>query len=120
RRRAWVGRRAGDAGRRRAAAGVAPGVARACRPARSAAELALAHVAAGDGAGWALLEALWPRAQAHVRRVAGEGDLARPARAVLARLPVPPAGRLEPRLRGPVGLPRDGAPGDAPHGRRPR
>lgn len=118
--RAVVARRRGDDGPRRAAAAVAPGVVRAFLPAPWATELALAHVAAGDDAGWALLEALWPRAQAHVRRVAGEGDLARPARAALARLPVPPDGRLELRLLGPVELRRDGVPVDAPQWRRRR
>jgi DNA-binding SARP family transcriptional activator len=46
--------------------------------------------------------------------------LARPARAALARLPVPPTGRLHLALLGPVELHRDGVPVDVPAWRRHR
>ena len=119
--RAVVGLRAGDDGPRRAAAEIAPGLVRAFLSLPWATELALAHVAADERAGWVLLEALWPRAQAHVRRHADDdGRFARPARVALARLPVPPASRLELRLLGPVELRRDGVPVDAPEWRRRR
>ncbi|HEV7759771.1 MAG TPA: AAA family ATPase, partial [Acidimicrobiales bacterium] len=67
----------------------APGLVRAVLPLPWTAQLALAHVAAGRADGWALLEAVWPEAQAEVRRQAdrGSGPLVRPARAALARLP---------------------------------
>ena len=87
-----------------------------------ATELALARIVAGGQDGWDLLEAIWPRAQADVRRHADAADtlLARPARTALARLPVPPPGRLELRLLGPLELWRDGEPVDAPEWRRQR
>jgi DNA-binding SARP family transcriptional activator len=99
-----------------------PGVVRAHLPLPWATELALAEIAAGRGAGWDLLDALWPGAQSWVRRHAGDASapLSRPARTALARLPVPPAGRLELRLLGPVELARDGVPVDAPDWRRER
>jgi LuxR family maltose regulon positive regulatory protein len=112
----------------------APGVVRAHLPLPWATELALAQIAAGHAAGWQLLDALWPAAQPYVRRHAvraggdgptgGDGHagapLGRPARTALARLPVPPPGRLELRLLGPVELVRDGVPVDAPDWRRER
>jgi LuxR family maltose regulon positive regulatory protein len=99
-----------------------PGLVRAVLPVPWATELALAHVEAGRPGGWALLEALWPGAQGEVRRRAEDTSApqCRPARAVLARLPVPPAGRLELKLLGAVELRRDGALVDAPEWRRER
>jgi LuxR family maltose regulon positive regulatory protein len=57
-----------------------------------------------------------------VRRHAGDGEdpLRRPARTALARLPVPPPGRLELSLLGPVELRRDGELVDGPDWRRER
>jgi LuxR family transcriptional regulator, maltose regulon positive regulatory protein len=98
------------------------GVVRAHLPLPWAVELALATIAEGGHAGWDLLDALWPAAQTHVRRYAEGEDrtLSGAARAVLARLPVPPVGRLELRLLGPVELRRDGTPVDSPEWRRGR
>jgi DNA-binding SARP family transcriptional activator len=111
-----------------------PGVVRSAVPLRWITELALAHIDAGRQDGWGLLDAVWPRAQPDVRRHAdavppgpgaspgpGPGpSLGRPARTALSRLPVPPAGRLELRLLGPVSLARDGRLTDAPEWRRER
>jgi hypothetical protein len=92
-----------------------PGTVRAHLPLPWATELALGHVAAGRPEGWTVLDALWPRAQVDARRLAeGRDRVATAARTVLARLPVPPSGRLELRLLGPVELRRDGALVDAP------
>jgi LuxR family maltose regulon positive regulatory protein len=88
---------------------VGPDAVRAYLPAPWATELALAESSEASAPGWAVLDALWPGAQAHVRRHAAGGALRRQARAVLARLPVPPDGRLDLRLLGPVELRRDGA-----------
>ncbi len=100
----------------------APNVVRGLMTLPWATELALGHVAAGQRTGWSLLEALWPQAQADVRRHAHDqtSPLRRAARAALARLPVPPGGRLELTLLGPVELRRDGALVDTPEWRRER
>ncbi len=120
--RAVVALRAGDAGPLRTAARVEPELARAFLPLPWATELALAQVPSEDRRGWRLLEFLWPQGQAHVRRWADApgSTYERPARAALARLPVPPTGRLELRLLGSVELRRDGRPVDAPEWRRRR
>ena len=99
-----------------------PHVVRAHLPIRWATELALAEIGAGRQDGWTLLEALWPTAQAEVRRRASDAasPLSRPARAALGRLPVPPSAKLELVLLGPVELRRDGVPVDAPEWRRER
>lgn len=99
-----------------------PGVVRALTTVPWAVDVALAHVDGGDGAGWDLLDALWPQAQPHVRRRAGDaaGPLRRAARLALGRLPVPPVGRYELRLLGPIELDRDGEPVDVPDWRRAR
>ena len=93
-----------------------PGTVRAHLPLPWATELALGHVAAGRPEGWTVLDALWPRAQLDARRLAadGRGRVATAARTVLARLPVPPSGRLALRLLGPVELRRDGTLVEAP------
>ncbi|MGH9210217.1 MAG: BTAD domain-containing putative transcriptional regulator [Acidimicrobiales bacterium] len=100
----------------------APELVRGFLPLPWATELALAHIAVRRQAGWALLDALWPQAQSHVRSHADdvEAPLNRPARATLARLPVPPASRFELTLLGPVELRRDGALVDAPEWGRER
>lgn len=120
--RAVVAVRAGDLGPARVAAGVDPALVRAFLPLPWATELALAQSALDDRRGATLLESLWPQAQPHVRRWADDprSRHARPARTALARLPVPPADRLELRLLGPVELLRDGHPVDAPEWRRRR
>jgi LuxR family maltose regulon positive regulatory protein len=116
---ALVAARAGTR-RRAAATAVGPDAVRAHLPAPWATELALTESAEASAPGWAVLDALWPDAQPHVRRQARAGALRRPARAVLARLPVPPAGRLDLRLLGPVELRRDGALVGAPEWQRER
>ena len=100
----------------------APRVVRSALPVPWATELALAHIATGTEDGWALLESLWPVAQVDVRRHATETGrpLSRPARTALARLPVPPPGRLELKLLGPVELRRDGVLVELPDWRRVR
>jgi DNA-binding SARP family transcriptional activator len=120
--RAVVAVRAGDAGPVRAAARIDPALVRAFVPLPWATELALAQSAPDDRRDTTLLESLWPQAQPHVRRWADEPGSRheRPARAALARLPVPPADRLELRLLGPVELLRDGQRVDAPEWRRRR
>jgi LuxR family transcriptional regulator, maltose regulon positive regulatory protein len=120
--RAIVALRAGDTGPLRAAALVEPEVVRAFLPLPWATELALAQVPSDDRRGWVLLESLWPQGQSHVRRWADEpgSRYERPARIALARLPVPPAGRLELALLGSIELRRDGRPVDAPEWRRRR
>jgi LuxR family maltose regulon positive regulatory protein len=105
-------------------------VVRAHLPRRWAAELAVAAVAAGRDDGWRLLDGLWPAARPDVARladstprrraIAGDGALRKAARAALGRLPVPPAGRLELGLLGPVELRRDGEPVRADDWRRER
>ena len=99
-----------------------PDLAQALVPLPWLTELALAHIAAGRQDGWTVLEAVWPQAQADVRRHADDGGaaLTRPARAALARLPVPPSARLDLRLLGPVELSRDEVLVDAPEWRRQR
>ncbi len=120
--RAIVALRVGDESPLRSAARVEPEVVRAFLPLPWATELGLARVPADDRRGWALLESLWPQGQPHVRRWADEpgSRYERPARTALARLPVPPTGRLELRLLGSVELQRDGRPVDAPEWRRRR
>jgi LuxR family transcriptional regulator, maltose regulon positive regulatory protein len=104
-----------------AAALADPGLVRAHLPLRWATELALARIDAGDHAGWRLLDALWPAAQSEVRRhAATRATPRRAARRALARLPVPPEGRLDLRLLGPVELRRDGVPVDTPEWHRER
>jgi DNA-binding SARP family transcriptional activator len=100
----------------------APEEVRAAMPLNWVSELALARIAAGGQDGWHLLEAVWPQAQSEVRRHAEAADtpLARPARTALARLPVPPPGRLELHLLGPIELWRDGEPVEIPEWRRQR
>jgi DNA-binding SARP family transcriptional activator len=98
-----------------------PDVVRSVLPLAWSVELALAHVAAGQQEGWALLNRLWPQAQSDVRRHADQPNatLTRPARTALARLPVPPPDRIEVALLGPVELFRNGVLVDAPEwGRR--
>jgi DNA-binding SARP family transcriptional activator len=100
-----------------------PRLVRALVPAPWAVELALAYSAASRPEGAALLESMWPGAQAEVRRHAEEtaGPVGKAARAALSRLPVPPAGRLELRVLGPaIELFRDGEAVDAPEWRRER
>ncbi len=120
--RAIVALRAGEPGPLRAAARVEPEVVRAFLPLPWATELALAQVPADDRRGWSLLESLWPQGQAHVRRWADEpgSQYERPARTALARLPVPPTGRLDLLVLGSVELRRDGRPVTAPEWRRRR
>lgn len=120
--RAIVARRSGDTGPLRAAARVEPGVVRAFLPLPWVTELALALLSVDERRGWTLLESVWPQGQPHVRRWtdAPGSRYERPARTALARLPVPPAGRLELRLLGSVELRRDGRPVDAPEWRRRR
>lgn len=97
-----------------------PGVVRSLLPMPWAIELALAHTTAGRSTGWAVLDAQWPRARPHVERRAQGDDkaLASPARRALSRLPVPPAGRLELGVLGPMELRRDGVLVDSPDWRR--
>jgi LuxR family maltose regulon positive regulatory protein len=116
------GRPAGTASGEGPADGRAPEIVPVHLPLAWATEFALADIAAGQSAGWSVLDHLWPTAQPHVRRHAERhgGRLQRPARAALGRLPVPPAGRLELRLLGPVELRRDGVLVDAPEWRRER
>jgi len=97
-----------------------PGVVRSLLPLPWAVDLALVHTTGGRSAGWAVLDALWPRARPHVERRAQGDDraLAPPARQALARLPVPPTGRLELGVLGPVELRRDGVLVDSPDWRR--
>lgn len=99
-----------------------PDLVRALLPGPWATELALGAIATDRQDGWRLLDALWPGVQPDVRRRAEDPDdpLQRPARTALARLPVPPRGRLDLRLLGPVELRRDGALIDAPDWRRER
>ena len=120
--RALVAVRSGGRAPSRATGRLEPGLVRAVLPLPWAVELALARVGAGDQGGWHLLDALWPAARPHVRAHADDpgSHLRRPARAARARLPVPPDGRLELRLLGPVELSRDGEPVDAPEWRRRR
>lgn len=120
--RAIVGLRVGDTGPLRSAERIAPEVVRAFLPLTWATELALAQVPSDDRRGWTLLESLWPHGQPHVRRWADEpgSRYERPARTALARLPVPPTGRLDLRVLGSVELLRDGRPVDAPEWRRRR
>jgi DNA-binding SARP family transcriptional activator len=100
----------------------APGVVRALVPLPWATEIAVAYIGAGRKSGWDLLEALWPQAQADVRRLSHHttGSLGRAARTALARLPVPPSGAVELNLLGPFELRRDGRAVDAPEWRRER
>jgi DNA-binding SARP family transcriptional activator len=101
----------------------APEVVRSVLPLPWLIEVALAEAAAGRNDGWALLESVWPQAQPAVRRHAVSGPsppLAKAARVALGRLPVPPTGRLELRLLGPIELTRDGQAVDAPEWRRQR
>jgi DNA-binding SARP family transcriptional activator len=120
--RAIVALRVGDARPLRSAGRVEPEVVRAFLPLPWATELGLAQVPSDDRRGWTLLESLWPQGQAHVRRWADEpgSRYERPARTALARLPVPPTGRLDLCLLGSVELRRDGRPVDAPEWRRRR
>jgi LuxR family maltose regulon positive regulatory protein len=99
-----------------------PDVLHAHLPLAWAAELAVSAVAAGREDGRRLLDAAWPgvrSAVAELEQRAG-GALRRAARDALARLAMPPSGRLELRLLGPVELARDGALVDAPDWRRER
>ena len=101
----------------------APALVRAVLPLPWLTELALAHQAQSDPQrGRDLLDAVWPEAQPVVRRLAENSvsPLGRPARTALARLPVPPTGRLTLTLMGPVELRRDGVPVDVPAWRRHR
>jgi LuxR family maltose regulon positive regulatory protein len=103
-------------------------IVRAHLPLRWAAELALAAVAAGRDDGWQLLDGLWPAARPYVAVLAepakshrtGASAPHKAARAALARLAVPPVGRLRLRLLGPVELLRDGTPVRADDWRRER
>lgn len=99
-----------------------PDVVRSLLPLPWATELALGYVAADRNDGRTLLERLWPSAQSEVRRHADDArsPLARPARTVLGRLPVPPRQRLLLNILGPVELWRDGELVDAPGWRRER
>jgi DNA-binding SARP family transcriptional activator len=102
-----------------------PAEARALLPLPWVAEIGLDGIGAGgpggSAAGWAVLESVWPTARPVVRRHARSGGArARAARGALARLPVPPEGRLDLGLLGPTELRRDGVPVDAPEWRRER
>ncbi|HMG41166.1 MAG TPA: BTAD domain-containing putative transcriptional regulator [Acidimicrobiales bacterium] len=105
---------------------VSTGAVRAHLPLVWAVELALAGLREGEAAANDLMDALWPAAQPVVRRLAeedapgGRPEVARSARTALGRLPVPPSGRLELRLLGPVDLRRDGRLVDSPDWRRER
>ena len=120
--RAVVALRAGDTAPLRPAARVAPEVVRAFLPLPWATELGLAQVSADGRRGMALLEALWPQGQAHVRRWVDQpgSRYERQARTALARLPVPPTTRLELSLLGSIELRRAGRPVHAPEWRRRR
>jgi LuxR family transcriptional regulator, maltose regulon positive regulatory protein len=121
--RAMVALRGGRLSRRQLPELEDPRVVRALLPAAWAVELALAYASASRPEGWALLEAMWPRAQAEVRRhaEASAAPLGKIARAALSRLPVPPCHRLELRLLGPtIELHRVGRLVDAPEWRRER
>jgi DNA-binding SARP family transcriptional activator len=91
-------------------------------PLRWIAALGVAAVATGRDDGWELLDEMWPAARPAVLELARDaaGSLRRAARAVLSRLPVPPTGRLDLRLLGPLELRRSGVLVDAPDWRRER
>jgi LuxR family transcriptional regulator, maltose regulon positive regulatory protein len=96
-------------------------IARAHLPLPWLTELALALIGDGCSEGWAMVETVWPAARPVVRDCARcPGPLVQPARMVLARMPVPPPGRFDLRLLGPVELRRDGVPVDSPEWRRER
>lgn len=97
-------------------------VVRAHLPLRWIADLGVAAVAAGRDDGWQLLEETWPATRPAVAGIAEDrcDPLRRTAAAVLGRLPVPPTGKLELRLLGPIELRRGGAPVDVPDWRRER
>lgn len=100
-----------------------PPMVRALLPATWAVELALAYCAASRPEGWALLELMWPQAQANVRRHAdgGDGVIGKSARAALSRLPVAPTTRLQLNLLGPcIELHRESDLLDATEWRRER
>ena len=99
-----------------------PGIVRASLPLRWSAELAVAAAAAGREGGAALLNAVAPCARPRIVELANAsgGSLRRAARTVLTTLAVPPEGRFELRLLGPVELVSDGVPAAAPEWRRPR
>lgn len=120
--RTLVAHRAAARSRSREPALDEPRLVPALLPRPWAVELALGWAASGRAEGWAVLDVMWPGAQADVRRhAAGDGPLAKAARAALARFPVPPAARLEVRLLGTaIELWRDGEPVDASEWRRER
>jgi DNA-binding SARP family transcriptional activator len=91
-------------------------------PRRWAAELGVAAIAAGRDDGWRLLDGMWPAGRPEVADMArhATGALRKAARVAVGRLAVPPTGRLELRLLGPVELRRDGAPVHAADWRRER
>jgi LuxR family transcriptional regulator, maltose regulon positive regulatory protein len=97
-------------------------IVRAHLPLRWAAELGVAAIAAGREDGWQLLDGMWPAARPEVADLArhATGALRQAARAAVGRLAVPPTGRLELRLLGPVELRRDEAPVQAADWRRER
>lgn len=117
--RAVAALRDGATDRLRTAAVPAAPLVRAHLPLAWSTELALALIEAQPPAGWDLLAALWPAAQAHVRRHATRRARAA-ARAALTRLPHPPTTPLELRLLGPVELRRAGVPVASPDWRRAR
>jgi len=89
--------------------------------ARWVAEVAVAATAANRDDGWAVLGDAWSTLRPAVARLAdAPGPLRRAARSALHRLAVPPAGRLELQLLGPIELSRDGVAVTAPDWRRER
>ncbi len=101
----------------------AAGVAEAHLPGRWLAEVAVAAAAAGRDDGWRVLTDAWVSLRPAVAALAerpGGGRGRATARSVLRRLAVPPAGRLDLRLLGPVELDRDGLAVTSPDWRRER
>ncbi|HEX6567681.1 MAG TPA: BTAD domain-containing putative transcriptional regulator, partial [Acidimicrobiales bacterium] len=88
-----------------------PPLVRAALPHRFAVELAVGLEAAGRPEGRHLLDALGPRGREEARGLAAASTrLSRPARALLAAVPGPPAHVVEVAVLGPLEVIRDGVP----------